>query len=477
MKNNILYIIAIILFGLFIVFKPLSIKKFYGFEYEDSFVSAHVSTQEDLSNFIVSYRTMGCENLLDGECTSVSSYTGHYATYSIYLFGVKKLFSIQKNYLIHKVGNALLFIICFFTVFFFYRDNFNLLLLYLGLISCLPVLYVLNSGLIENISFSVGLILMLVLYKLKITEKNIWLILYLLLLLVIINIKRENLIFLISIVVLNPRKLIKNYIFWIGIIIIIASQIVINPFYTEGLEADYLGRATFSFEYFKFQFPTYLASFFRIDGFLLILILIFSLTKPSKESFIFLALWLVLVLSYGFHYRGQYAIIEGKITHFETFRYMFNTLPLLIGYFLFGARRNSINKIYALGITLCMCSYLLYQNVSMVEEFASEEFSNYHRVNDKLNLLGEKDNNIVIHDNFVLISMLNRNSKITNVMSASNTNINFIEGKNNILINRFEILNLDNFKGKFVFKEIDSLKTAGTSVFSFEKVFAKNVVK
>jgi hypothetical protein len=390
------------------------------------------------------------------------------------LFGVKNLFSIQKNHLIHKVGNALLFIICFFTVFFFYRDNFNLFLLYLGLISSLPVLYVLNSGLIENISFAVGLILMLVLFKFKITKKNIWLILYLFLLLVVINIKRENLIFLTSLVVLNPRKLIKNYIFWIGISVITISQIAINPFYTEGLEATYLGRNTFSIEYFKFQFPTYLASFFRIDGFLVFFIIIFAITKPSKDSFIFLGIWFLLLLLYSFHYRGQYAIITGKITHFETFRYMFNTLPLLIGYFLFGARRDFRSKIYALGITLFLCYCLLLENIPMVKGFASEELSNYHKINDKLNLLGAKVNDIVIHDNFVLISMLNNNSKNTDILSASSKQIKFKDRKKNILINRFEILKLDNFKDKYIFTKIDSLSTNGASVFSVEKVFLKN---
>ncbi|NRT13136.1 hypothetical protein [Flavobacterium sp. 14A] len=477
MKNNILYISLIILVGLFIVFKPLSKKKFYGFEYEDSFVSAHVSTQKDLSNFIVSYRTMGCENLEGGKCTSVSSYTGHYATYSIYLFGVHKLFNIQKNYVVHKVGNALLFIICFFTVFFLYRDNFSLLLLYLGLISCLPFLYVLNSGLIENISFSVGLVLILVLYKLKLSNKNAWLILYLILLIVVINIKRENLIYLASLMILNPRKLIKNYIFWIGISCIIISQIAINPFYTEGLEANYLGRETFSLNYFKFQFPTYLASFFRIDGFLAIIVIIFLLTKPSKDSFLFLGLWFALMLSYGFHYRGQYAIVAREITHFETFRYMFNTLPLMTAYFVFGQRRKFFKKAYMLGITLLTCSYLLYHNMPIIEDFAIDEMSNYHEVNNKLNLLSTKEKNIVIHDNFVLISMLNTESNYIDIMSASATKLNFIEGKNNILINRFGILNIVDFDDKFIFRKIDSLSNESSPVFSFEKVAYKNSVK
>ena len=67
---------------LFLIFNPLQSTKFYGFEYEDSFISAHVSSQENLTPFMVEYRTQGCESRVNGKCISVSSYTGHYITYS-----------------------------------------------------------------------------------------------------------------------------------------------------------------------------------------------------------------------------------------------------------------------------------------------------------------------------------------------------------------------------------------------------------
>jgi hypothetical protein len=475
MKNKVLFITILLLIGLFIVFKPLSSKKFYGFEYEDSFVSAHVASQKNISKFIGSYRTMGCETLEQGECMSVSSYTGHYAAYSIYLFGIKKVFDIQKNYLIHKVGNAVLFIICFFFIFFFYKDKFSFFLLFLGLISCLPTLYVFNSGLIENLSFTLGLFSILFLYKFKATEKNIWFTFYLIVLIVLVNVKRENLFFLTTLIIIDPKKLVKSYMFWLGVSLFLLSQIAINPFFTEGLEATSLGRSTFSFDYFVFQFPTYFASFFRIDGFMIVLIIMFLLVKPTKDSFIFLGIWLLFIILYSFHYRGQYAIAAGKITHFESFRYMFNTIPLLIGYFFFGTIKTSINKLYLLIITLVMSFYLIYENTLVIEGFASEELTDYHSINDKLNFLGSKKENIVIHDNFVLISMLNNNSKNIDVHSANPKDIKFIEGKENILINRFKIINLDDFKDQYTFKIIDSLSTKGASAFSFERAFLKNV--
>jgi hypothetical protein len=475
MKNKVLYITFFLFIGLFIVFKPLYSKKFFGFEYEDSFVNSHVASQKNIFKFINSYRTMGCESMENGECKAISSYTGHYATYSVYLFGVSKMFNVQEAFLIHKVGNALLFIITFFLFFYFYKDSFSFLLLFLGLISCLPALYVFNSGLIENMSFALGLLLILFLFKLKTSEKDVWLALYIVVLIILVNVKRENLIFLTTLIIIEPKKLVKNYIFWGGFCLFLVSQIVINPFFTESLESAYLGRSTFSYDYFKFQFPTYLASFFRIDGFLFVLIIVFLLIKPTKESLIFLGIWLLFIVLYSFHYRGQYAIAAGKITHFESFRYMFNTMPLLIGYFLFGTIRNRVNKFYPFLITLVICFYLIYENTLVIEDFASEELTNYHNINEKLNSLGSKNENIVIHDNFVLISMLNNNSESIDVLSANSNDISFKEGKENILINRFKIINLDDFKDKYTFQKIDSLSNKGASVFSFKKVFSKNV--
>lgn len=473
-NSKALYTTFILLIGLFIVFKPLSSEKFFGFEYEDSFISSHVASQKNISKFINDYRTMGCETMENGECKTFSSYTGHYSTYSIYLFCVAKVFDIQKTFLIHKVGNAILFIICFSLVFFFYKDNFNFLLLFLGIISCLPVLYVFNSGLIENLSFTLGLLLILFLYKLKSNEKDIWLALYLLALIILVNVKRENLIFALTLILMDPKKLIKNYIFWLGIGLLLLSQIFVNPFFTEGLETAYLGRNTFSFDYFKFQFPTYFASFFRIDGFLIILIILLFLVKPTKTSLIILGIWFLFITLYSFHYRGQYAIAAGKITHFESFRYMFNTTPFLIGYFLFGNIRQNYKKIYLFVITLVICFYLVHDNTLLIKDFASDEFNNYHNLNDKLNSLGSKKENIVVHDNFVLISMINNNSKNINVYSANFNDIKFIEGKENILINRFKIINIDDFKDKYTFQLIDSLSNEGASVFSFKKTFLEN---
>ncbi|TDY12304.1 hypothetical protein [Meridianimaribacter flavus] len=462
----------ILVLGLAIVFKPLQSIKFYGFEYEDSFISSHVSSQENLIPFIKEFRTQGCESRVNGKCISVSSYTGHYVSYSAYLFTVAKIFDVQNQYLIHKFGNALLFGLCFLLIFVLYKDNLLGITLMFSFISCLPVVYVLNSGLIENLSFCVALIFILSLHQHILKRNKLWLWVSFALLLLLVVVKRENLIYLSTLILINPKSLARNLGFLFFIFCLILSQYIINPFYTEGLEANYLGRSTFSIDYFIFQFPTYLVSFFRFDGFFILLIFILLSKKPSKNSLILISIWLAFIILYSFHYRGQYAIEAGKITHFESFRYMFNTLPLLIGYMIFGKKNNNqIFKNIVYPLTLIMCLFLTFNNFDMLKEFGREEFTEYHSVNKKIDLLPKGDKKIAIHDNFVLISMLNSNNKLIDIISAQKNYLEFHKDKENILINRFDIIDIDSFNEVYEFELIDELSSNGVKVYYFKECF------
>lgn len=460
-----------LLVGLSLLYKPLFSKRFYGFEYEDSFVSAHVASQDNISQFIEEFRTQGCESLINGECVSVSSYTGHYIPYAAYLFLVDKAFDIENHYIIHKVGNAILFGLCFFLIFILYKDSSLGVILMLAFISCLPVVYVLNSGLIENLSFCLGLILILSLHQNRLSNKDYWLVTSFVLLLMLVIVKRENLIYLSTLLLFKPKYLIKNYKFWLFVAFLLLSQYLINPFFTEGLESSHLGRSTFSIDYFIFQFPTYLNSFFRFDGFLVLILFVFLVKKPSKQSVVFLTIWFAFILLYSFHYRGQYAIEAGKIAHFESFRYMFNTLPLLMGYMIFGIRKSKIFKNTLCFLTVIISSFLIFSNFEMLEEFGREEFAEYHSINKKIDLLPQTNQKIAIHDNFVLISMLNNKSKITHIFTAKNDFLEYFVGRENILINRFNIIDIDNFNDVFQFTEIESLSSAGIKAYYFKECF------
>ena len=469
-KSYRFYLTFIILFlGLFLIFKPLQSTKFYGFEYEDSFISAHVSSQKTIAPFMVKYRTQGCESRVNGKCISVSSYTGHYITYSAYLYAIAKIFNIESPHLIYKLGNALLFGLCFLLVFILYENSLMSITLMVSLISCLPAVYVLNSGLIENLSFSLGLILIISLHQHFTKGNKWWLWLSFVLLLILVIVKRENLIYVSVLLLYSPKFLFKNTGFWIFTFCLIITQYFINPFYTEGLEASYLGRNTFSLDYFIFQFPTYLKSFFRLDGFIILLVFVLLSKKPTKKSLILISIWFAFILCYSFHYRGQYAIKAGEISHFESFRYMFNTIPLMIGFFIFGNKRKQTFQYIISTTILVFSSYLIINNIEMLKEFGREEFSEYHNINLKIDSLPKNDKKIAIHDNFVLISMLNSKSDSIDIFTARENHLEYVKGYTNILINRFDIIDIEKFNEDFKFEKIDKLSSTGVKVYYFKK--------
>ena len=471
-KSYRIYLTFIILFlGLFLIFKPLHLTKFFGFEYEDSFISAHVSSQESLIPFTEEYRTQGCESRVNGKCVSVSSYTGHYITYSAYLYSIAKVFNIESPHLIYKLGNAILFSLCFLLVFILYENSFMSITLMVCLISCLPAVYVFNSGLIENLSFSLGLTLIISLHQHLSKGNKWWLWVSFVLLIILVIVKRENLIYLSVLLLYSPKFLIKNIGFWVFTFCLITSQYFINPFYTESLEASHLGRNTFSLDYFIFQFPTYLKSFFKLDGFIILLVFVLLSKKPTKKSLILISIWFAFILLYSFHYRGQYAIIAGEISHFESFRYMFNTIPLMIGFFIFGNKRKQKFQYIISTTLLVFSSYLIINNFEILKDFGREEFSEYHNINLKIDSLPKNDKKIAIHDNFVLISMLNSKSDSIDIFTARENNLEYVIGYNNILINRFEIIDIEKFNNDFKFEEINELSSSGVKVYSFKECF------
>lgn len=471
-KSYKIYLSFIVLFlGLFLIFIPLKLTKFYGFEYEDSFVSTHVSSQDRPSHFIDKYRTQGCESKVNGKCVSFSSYTGHYITYSIYLYSISKIFNIKTPHLTHKLGNAILFILCFLLLFIIYENSLMSITLMACLIACLPAVYVFNSSLIENLSFSLGLILFISIHQHLSNKKKLWLWASFFLILILVIVKRENLIYLSVLLLYNPKILIKNTGFWIFTFCIITFQYFINPFYTEGLEASHLGRNTFSFDYFIFQFPTYLKSFFKLNGFVIFLGFILLIKKPTKKSLLLISVWFTFILLYSFHYRSQYSIITREISHFESFRYMFNTIPFLVGFYIFGNNRKQKFQYLISATFLVISSYFFMNNFDILKEFGQEEFSEYHNINLKIDSLSKNDKKIAIHDNFVLISMLNTKSDSIDIFTAHQNSLEYIVGYTNILINRFELIDIETFKEDFKFEEIDELSSNSFRVYHFKDCF------
>jgi hypothetical protein len=189
------------------------------------------------------------------------------------------------------------------------------------------------------------------------------------------------------------------------------AQLIINPFYTEILEASYLRESTFSVNYLRFQFPVYASNFISFEGFLGITILILLYFKLTKISKAFIALAFLFIILYSFHYRSQFAVRTEEITLFDTFRYMTNVVPLFFGVILFSNLRK-FRKLKTLSL-IGFLVFLGYNSFIQIKGFIEDEERNYHLVNERIEDSVSKDERALIVDNFNIISILNK--KLNNV--------------------------------------------------------------
>jgi hypothetical protein len=464
--------LVISILGAIIIFTFFLDSKFYGFEYEDSFVNSYIATQSEYSDFVKNYRTEGCNKYYNSNCEETTSFTGHYFPYSLYLNTVNRIFKL-KSYQIHKVGNAILSFFLILTLLScFKKIRIREILFILSILSCLPFIYVFNSSLIENLSLALGtLIISLIYINRKQKQKNIVFII-LILMVMITLVKRENLFYLILVPLVLTIKDIKNYKFIIPILLLISTQILINPFFTEYIESEHINRSTFSFDYFLFQFPTYLRSLISIDGFLPFILLIFISSKASKISIYYLFAFFGFIILYSFHYRSQFAIIEKNISLFDTYRYLVNTSPFLFGYFLFSKERSVFlnRKIFYIPFVLIIL-YFSTTSFNKFGYFIEDEEYNYHLINEKIKELESDNFDIYILDNFNLISLLN--SPNTNILELNYENLDGLihiekrlkENDKIYLINRFEATEMKEIIEDFLTVKIDSISTNSTQVY------------
>lgn len=472
-KNQNLFNLCVLLFLIIFLIGKNYNQKFFGFEYEDAFINSQIATSSNYSEYIKNFRTLGCQDFVNNECVNKFYYPGHYFSYSFYLFLIDKVISIE-NYKVHKIGNGILLLLLFlFFIFITKLKSLKFVTLCLAFSSCLPVVYVLNSALIENLSVFFGVFLMFSIFKANNELKtDYWKIICFCLIITLSLVKRENLIYLFTIPLIISKKDFKFSPFYLFVLIFIGLQIYINPFFTEKIESVALNQSTFSFEYFKYQFPVYMESYIRIDGFLPLFLFLLIFKKPTKKSLFLLALWMLFIFLYSSHYRSKFAIENEQITHFESFRYMFNTLPFLFGYFIISKRSLGSFTYKVIGISLVgILSFLsLNRSIETFEHFLAEENQDYHKVNSRINEFASKTNSeVYIYDNFELISIINSNSKNNNINIFSlkqNSDIN-LDSDDVYVINRFDILDMSSFNEEYSLNKIDSLSSRGGTVYSF----------
>ncbi len=447
-------------------------KIFFGFEYEDAFVSSFVASQDNPLDYSDNYRTQGCHKLIDNKCYIKKTYTGHYITYSLFLKIWDKIFKINPYYL-HRIGNLILYVFTvIFSVFIIKSkrprsDLNNLIYFFILLSTSIPSIYVLNSSLIENISISINILTIVFIYIESFERRSLNKVIIIILLSISIIIKRENLIMLPLLALILRYNDLKKKEIILSFSFLIISQTIINPFYTEFIEAEQLEKATFSIDYLIFQLPQYLKTFISYNGFLNFSLALIILTRPTLKTFYFIALFFAFIILYSFHYRSQYAIEDHSISLFETYRYMTNTTPLLLGAMLFSKNRELLTM-KALMLFIFIFSYV--NSYIKMEDFINEEIRNYHLINERIEDSIKLEENALIIDNFVLVTLLNlKHKKNIDVLQYENRNLSRIDTfkyAKIYLINRFKLIDTSSItKRGILLKKIPHFSIDKTDVY------------
>lgn len=415
---------------------------FFGFEYEDSFINSAIAIEDNIGVSISKFRANPHTEIYLGHIDGTAFYSGHYATYGIYLWVIQNLFAVQEAHYIHKIGN---FILIFVTLLSCYaicsKENLNkMLILIIIILSSFPVIYVLNSGLKENLSFCAGLILVA-----TTTRSQKHLLLMMLCILILTITKRENLIYILIPFIFVPKRYWTKNQFLIPLFCIIFVQILINPFYTEGLETQDIGRNTFSVDFFSYQAPTYILSMIHWSGFIAIFLFLSS-CKLNRKTIMSLSLWISLFLIYSSHYRSVHSIAIRQISIFETYRYLVNAIPLLL-ITIIASDNWKVKWVDAARLVIAIFALIIFpSHMNKLSMFISDEELNYHQ---NSRYIERSFNSCTVLDNFSLISRLDHfKSDNVNIRLLDSINMNTNLEEPILIINRFDSEPIENWLGE-----------------------------
>ncbi|OBQ56922.1 hypothetical protein JJL45_02620 [Tamlana sp. s12] len=406
---------------------------FFGFEYEDAFINSFIANQSNFLDYYNYFRTLGCDFYSNGNCLKYSSFSGHYGSYSLFLKIFNFLFN-PKYYQLHIIANGSILFISLIYFQNIYTNKKNTWLILSSLFASLPFIYVFNSSLIETLSFSIGLLFFTTLYDNHKTPLNYKVIILITLTLILSLLKRENLIYYSFIPIYLNLINIKNFKIAFTFLLSIVLIVLLNPFYTEFIETAQLNKHTFSFDYLTKQLPVYLFSFFNIEGYITITCLLFLVKRHSKLSLYILLISILFLFLYSFHYRSQFIVNGEKMILFDTYRYMTNIIPLLIGVFIFSKTIRT-NKYFINTFFIASVILFLY-NQYVFNSFVNEECFNYHHVNKVIENHLNPNDEAIIYDDCPIISIMyfqkHKNIKIINSEMFSK-----IENKKIFVIKRY----------------------------------------
>lgn len=413
-------------------------KAFYGFEYEDAFINDLLGFSPNFWENTWQFRAYPHAEIIDRVPDSLSLYSGHFISYSFFLNLIQSFLTFTRPYQLHYSANILLLLSTSFLGLFILKDEKKrrFLVSLCILTSILPFQYVFHSGLKENLSFFLGVTLVTVS---ALGEKNtrlkislIWL-----LVLMLILTKRENILYILIPIFISWRE--SKLLIFLGVIITTFMIVSIDPFLTENMEAGDIGRSTFGINIFINQIGGYTKSLISYKGFLLFIPLFLS-SRFSLKSRLYLVIWFMFLILYSSHYRSAYILNGGEFKVFDSYRYLVNITPLLIGVYVESRSliRKRIEHNYAIIASIMALTYSLYQ----IDLMTKEEQLNYHALNERI----FKDNRAsIVLDNFSLISRLNHiNDKEISVLELNSENLLNVcsADRNFYIINRFNQRNI-----------------------------------
>jgi hypothetical protein len=307
LRNNVeIVLISFLFVGL--VYSSFS-RWSFGYEYEDTVVYSWYAIDSDIPASTQEFRT----NVLESINNEVvrHHYPGHFVTYGLFL--KMFIFDIYENRpdLIHKTANSFLLLTCLIIL-----CCCNMKLQAILFLSAMSTQYVLGSSLAENLSVFFALTLLLAM-------KYSRYVLAIILLTCLVLVKRDSLIYVFPVFVLLLREKKLNMLILLSFILAL-YMLIINPFYTEIIESEGLGRPSFSQYNFLTQSPYYFA--FALSPF----ITPFVFMDFTKDKLL-LATLILGLLMYSVHYRSYY-ILNGleQFKEFHSWRYLYNLIPLIL---------------------------------------------------------------------------------------------------------------------------------------------------
>lgn len=404
---------------------------FYGLEYEDAYAFSFCARQFLYniypSSFLIDAVSVGSLT----EPMFTSTYGGHFIMYPAFLSLFTNILGWSPTVLSIANTSIAFFILLILSV--LSKDQkcwFIPPILY----CCAPIINLFTTCFLSEIFSSLICLIFIYTYFRGKTIYNYAL--CFISFLVAIMCKRENLALLILptiefiyLTLWKYRYELKNHIIellrYIPFLLIIGIYFLFiqNVFNIEKIESKDIENATFSIQYMTILFPAFIKAMFSIEAFSFVFVITIMwliyffirnkiLTLGMVFPFILFSVYLILYTS---HYRGYFFIKEGRVSSFETYRYI-NNFFFLIPLMFISLKCKFFKHIRLIAcIVLAFSLYTTYSfRLRMSELEYQERFKEVQTVSNYIQVNSSKS--ILICENILLYqNICNENFNICDI--------------------------------------------------------------